>query len=702
MGDAVLCLDRLEIAFETFEDGFYFWRTRVRDASGRWRVATDWANGLFGGGLTLFPQSVVSAPETLYLEGDEPVPWRGRVTPLPNDGLQFEVTVCSDRPLPPPAICLWLGPIEIVNDRQYLTWRRAFIAGPTKNTQGLPGNDLPALLYYDPLTGVETVLVVDSSVLRWPSRRLLCLECREILEYAPQGRYGIGWIGADEPLPPGEHLFRWYLWQRALDAPPNPLDAAARIPFLLEPLLDGEAELPPSGRRWKGYAEGTRGNLLDPSECQVTVGELTGLRAYTRSSVPEGPSDSFELMTVADVLPGLILYNRLYPDPRTDALIHHLCRSLPCFHYPKLHYIGNRFPRSDSDLVCDTWYFFENGLIKLGWLALILGDEGLKEIVLDGLEGARRLAHHCGYFFPLFADFSRPGQPRSTGPATNPGVAGLYAYAAVQAARWAADAEEWLEEARRALRILAAVPVHLLYHEPQQLAFGAAAAARLGREDSFMRWLADRLVSAQTHMAYWFEDPLALQRGYRLRGLFQACASILYPAFKENIESVLPWTVLLRENIGPLSLMLRFLNLGRWHNFHFFAPDTPAPFIPWENLGTSEFPETGMIGKEVYGAGEVFWAALMFEALASASDPRVMVVFLDLLEPEALQDFPPSHGTFLVFNPTRYPLAFEITFPFASQVRVITDEAIQFLSSKRSLPMTLEAGAWRVMHLESD
>jgi hypothetical protein len=48
------------------------------------------------------------------------------------------------------------------------------------------------------------------------------------------------------------------------------------------------------------------------------------------------------------------------------------------------------------------------------------------------------------------------------------------------------------------------------------------------------------LLYQQLRMFYWYSDPS--QKSHDIRGMVQAAASILYPAFKENVEAILPWT----------------------------------------------------------------------------------------------------------------------------------------------------------------
>ena len=75
--------------------------------------------------------------------------------------------------------------------------------------------------------------------------------------------------------------------------------------------------------------------------------------------------------------------------------------------------------------------------------------------------------------------------------------------------------------------------------------------------------------------------------------MVQAAASILYPAFKENVEAILPWTGIMKRGI-VFDGLLRFMDQQRRNNFYFFQKCAAAtrkhssPFIPFENLGTLE------------------------------------------------------------------------------------------------------------------
>jgi hypothetical protein len=240
-------------------------------------------------------------------------------------------------------------------------------------------------------------------------------------------------------------------------------------------------------------------------------------------------------------------------------------------------------------------------------------------------------------------------------------VGGLYAAGHVIAHQMTGD-EQHLEEARRALITMWQLPPHQLTHEPQQLTFAAAAAHYLERHDPDNSWLSviDGFTGLLLRMGYWSPDPNA--SFYDTRGMFQACASLCYPAYKENVECLLSWPELLRDssNATLATLMATFANLQRHHNYAFFDPYLPhdlrrgpCAYIPYEDLATTEFRHAADLGKELYGAGEVFWSALMFNTFGSVDDPDVLCLSLDVscLELNAL---PTAEQPlrFLLYNPT--------------------------------------------------
>jgi hypothetical protein len=257
------------------------------------------------------------------------------------------------------------------------------------------------------------------------------------------------------------------------------------------------------------------------------------------------------------------------------------------------------------------------------------------------------MARQYNYLFPIYYQVSTL---LAEGAGTNYAIGGLYAWAAILAERLTRE-QHYREEARRAIHVLYTVPSDRLFHEPQELAYGALAAAELGMRDQ-----ANYLLYQQLRMFYWYSDPS--QKSHDVRGMVQAAASILYPAFKENVEAVLPWTGILKRGI-IFEGLLRFMDQQRRNNFYFFQDcsgngvQASMAFIPFENLGTLELGgQTGNVGKEIYGAGESLWMYLMYEALGQVSDRELLLVNLDLLDAFDARLFPPRQLNFILYNPT--------------------------------------------------
>jgi len=275
------------------------------------------------------------------------------------------------------------------------------------------------------------------------------------------------------------------------------------------------------------------------------------------------------------------------------------------------------------------------------------------------------MAHEYEYLFPIYYEVSTL---QAQGAGTNYAVGGLYAWAALIASRLTGE-EHYREEAKRAIRVLCTVTAELLFHEPQELAYGALAAAELGLHEQ-----ANYLLYEQLRMFYWYSDPS--QKTHDIRGMVQAAASILYPAFKENVEAILPWTGIMKRGI-VIEGLLRFMDQQRRNNFSFFEKcsedrhSVAMAFIPFENLGTLELGgQTGNVGKEIYGAGECIWMYLMFEALGRVSDRELMMLNLDLLDILDARQFPPRQLNFVLYNPTAEARSATITLPSVQAAKV--------------------------------
>jgi hypothetical protein len=398
---------------------------------------------------------------------------------------------------------------------------------------------------------------------------------------------------------------------------------------------------------------------LQDKSAQVEVNGHIGLRAYVKGSSQlwKQPADNFELMTVVDVLWPSLLYLKLYPAPSFAEECKELIADLPGFYRADTRSISNSY-RSEANERADSWYPFENGLIKYPMIGSFAGSKEVTDHFLDAFRTAQKMAHLYDYLFPIYY---RVASLEAEGAGPNYAVGGLYAWAALIAQRLSGEVE-YREEARRAIRALCTVPSERLFHEPQELAYGALAAAELG-----LRKESEYLLYQQLRMFYWYSDPS--QQSHDIRGMVQAAASILYPAFKENVEAILPWTGIMKRGV-VIEGLLRFMDQQRRNNFSFFEACSAKrqcaamSFIPFENLGTLELGgQTGNVGKEIYGAGECLWMYLMFEAMGQVTDRELMLVNLDLLDAFDTTKFPNRQLDFILYNPTAEVRPATITIP---------------------------------------
>src|SRR6266852_4619971 len=571
-----------------------------------------------------------------------------------------------------PQIITWLSSSSTLMEGQSGSWRRVLLEQPTRNSLGTYGNDLPALYLLDQTLGVETMMFFDFSDMNWMSvenlPRFLVYRCSSLSQIERDGtqRLGVGLLAQQATgniLPAGDISFTYWLLQRPMTHLLTAQESVSRWMPALLPLFEEKLAWPACATSWKEFATGTVEDLQDKTSALIEAKGHTGLRAYVKSTSQlwtDSP-DNFELMTVTDVLWPSLLYLRLHPSAGFEHECNDLLADLPAFYHAETHSISNDLtPKKDER--ADSWYPFENSLIKYPMIGSLAGSKDVTDHFLDAFETAQKMAQQYDYLFPIYY---RVATLRAEGAGTNYAVGGLYAWAAILAKRLTGE-QHYLEEARRAIRVLYTVPAERLFHEPQELAYGALAAAELGMQEE-----ANYLLYEQLRMFYWYSDPS--QKSHDIRGMVQAAASILYPAFKENVEAILPWTGVMKRGI-VFEALLRFMDQQRRNNFYFFEDCSanrkrgPSAFIPFENLGTLELGGmTGNVGKEIYGAGESIWMYLMFEALGQVSDRELMLLNLDLLDAALAKEFPPRQLNFILYNPTAVTRSATMAISVASQ-----------------------------------
>ena len=600
-----------------------------------------------------------------------------------------------------PQIVVWLNTNSTLMEGQSGSWRRVLLQQPTRNSLGAWGNDLPALYLLDQNVGVETMMFFDVADMGWMGiqnlPRFLVYRCSGLSRIHSDGtqRMGVGLIAdqaTGDVLPAGEVRFTYWFMQRSTPALLTEQEAVARWMEALLPLFEERLTWPKCAGAWKDFAAGTLANLQNRTETEVQANGHTGLSAYVRESSQlwKQPANNFELMTLADVLWPSLLYLRLHPSPALQAECDKFLDDLPGFYHSDTHSISNDFVRPPMERA-DSWYPFENALIKYPMIGALAGVEQVKRNFLDAFATARKMAHEYNYLFPIYYEVSNL---KAQGAGTNYAVGGLYAWAALVANRLTKD-QAYLDEARNAIRVLCTVPSERLFHEPQELAYGALAAAELGLEVE-----AKYLLYEQLRMFYWYSDPS--QKTHDIRGMVQAAASILYPAFKENVEAILPWTGIMKRGI-VLEGLLRFMDQQRRNNFSFFEKcsedrqNVTMGFIPFENLGTLELGgQTGNVGKEIYGAGECIWMYLMFEALGQVSDREMMMVNLDLVDIHDAQRFPPRQLNYVLYNPTGQSRSATLGVPVAQ------GSIVRWNANGKTVDGTINVPAHGILRLTAD
>jgi hypothetical protein len=636
--------------------------------------------------------------EVSALAGEQSFPW-----------IRIRTTLSLPAPLKlqqksgiEPQIITWLSANSTLMEGQSGSWRRVLLSQPTRNSLGTAGNDLPAVYLLDQNLGIETMMFFDMDDMGWMSSenlpRFLVYRCSNISRFEKDGtqRQGIGLL-ADQAtgniLPAGEINFSYYLLQRPLTRLITEQEAVSRWMEALLPLFEEKLSWPTCATSWSEFAAGTVRDLQDKDATVAEADGHRGLRAYVKESsqIWKQSGDNFELMTLADVLWPSLLYLRLHPSPSFELECHDLLSDLPGFYNPATRSISNDFKRPPDERA-DSWYPFENGLVKYPMIGSLSGSKELTDHFLAAFGTAQKMAQQYNYLFPIYYQVA---SFRAEGAGTNYAIGGLYAWAAILAYKLTGD-DHYLEEARRTVRVLYTVPADRLFHEPQELAYGALAAAELG-----MQTECKYLLYEQLRMFYWFSDPS--QKSHEIRGMVQAAASILYPAFKENVEAILPWTGIMKRGI-VFEGLLRFMDQQRRNNFYFFQncsgsreKKSSTPFIPFENLGTLELGgQTGNVGKEIYGAGESLWMYLMFEALGKVDDRELMLVNLDLLDVTDAKTFPSQKLNFILFNPIPAGRSATITFPLARE------RAARLTANGKPVGATLDVAGRSFLQLQAE
>jgi hypothetical protein len=260
-----------------------------------------------------------------------------------------------------------------------------------------------------------------------------------------------------------------------------------------------------------------------------------------------------------------------------------------------------RGSRSGKNVVLETWYSLSN-LSDILYLCEAFPTDGLRKLATESVLTWIAIGKEVGYIWPLFLEVTTR---ESQGGKLNVAAGGLYADVMLTAARiLPRRAEELKTEAARALTVMRRFPVQQLFHQPEQLARAAESAFLLGVEDRSYEKIGHDFVHALLLMMY--RDPINA-------GLFEGCAGMMYPTFRESVASLMTLAAL-GDRVRELPIRsICELGLARCHRF--LKRYDAGTVLPVEGLGTKEVSNAGDIGTALYAAGGVFDLAYMQRAL---------------------------------------------------------------------------------------
>jgi len=497
------------------------------------------------------------------------------------------------------------------------------VGGPTRSisTSPIQGNDFPGVYYFDSVSRTETILWAEGET-DW---RRMAFDLRH-----EEGRLWLGLFSRDHrSLPDGVHVAAHQRPRR--QAPPTPIEALRILidaSFSLWPIGACESEAPD----WSAMAQQTLSDL-QRDDCRETVEGVRGYTSYVVDGSPRGIyRGTLELFAHTDIAYSLACYQFHAPAAQHAAIENALRELDPLWaHYIdgehgvlENYYPPRNFGPADNPVLAtgdeantgraqNSWYQLHN-LQKLLALARLRDHRELKRLALRATDRAGELARRYHDLWPLFSTWYT-GDPIGGGLDLHAG--GIYALCEVEAAALdETQAERRLDAAQRALGATLRLPPGSFIGEPLCISAGMEAAHRMWRDHgrSEARQTRDDLLRLLLMMLY---------RKPPHTGLFHACGGLLYPAFKENAECLPPLLMVLEDDAPEALPLRRIIEHGLFNNAVYFDDREPRG-IPLEDVPTTELPgEAGRIGKEVYGAGQVFDLAAVQARMRRGSAPLV-------------------------------------------------------------------------------
>ncbi|MCA2215456.1 hypothetical protein [Jidongwangia harbinensis] len=482
----------------------------------------------------------------------------------------------------------WFG-MEPVNPRTYrqaTQWHEVRVSGPVANCTGRNGNSFPGMYYYHPTRKMQWVVMADGPV-DWRECRLDVVPGQGVLEL---GLFSTGTVGSEVELK---------VWSSGSDVVPSQwraLETLVTQSFQLSPLPTRSG----SGPDWMDQAGRCLAALTSERTMHPLARQLGGIAYHSmldeHRAMYAQPKAYIELICQAGISRALHQAAQRLRLPGAIGISQRLAEHvIPRFFNPAMGIFENTYAGAGDrsghgDAVVETWY----ALTSLGDILYLCAafpeNNNLREQATRAVETWLTIGRDVRHIFPLFIDVTTR---ENRGGRLNIAVSGLYADVMLTAAEMLPHrADEFRVEAAEALTVLGRFPVQQMFHQPELLARAAESAFRLGGP---FRQIGADMVHAMLLMQY---------RNAVNGGLFEGCAGMMYPTFRESVAALVA-LVSLGDQLPHLPVR-KIGELGMARCFRFLKNYGTDAVLPAEGLATTEMPDGANVGTAVYAAGAVF------------------------------------------------------------------------------------------------
>ncbi|MFI7545687.1 hypothetical protein [Actinoplanes sp. NPDC049599] len=477
--------------------------------------------------------------------------------------------------------------VSLLSYRQSTQWHEVLIAGPVPSSSGRRGNSFPGMYYYHPGADRQWVIMVNGPV-DWT-------QCR--LDVQP--RDGVLELGLFSTLPINP-LVSLKVWHSPREEMPSQWEAVETLvtrSFQMAPLPAAPDFTP----NWRDLSSRCL-DRLDTKEVQHPLAKKLGGIAY--QSMDGSSRDIYgRPMPYVELIPQVSIARSLHGAAqhlgltRAGRISQRLARKvIPNFFNPVLDlfensYVVGKTSRKDDIVILDTWYALSN-LSDILYLAAANPGAQLHQLAARAVATWMAIGREMRYNFPLFLNATHR---ENQGGKLNVAAGGLYASVMLAAASLIPhQAEEFKAEAAEALTVMRRFPVQQLFHQPELLARAAESAFQLSRETPFHRRVGEDFTHAMLLMMY---------RDHVNAGLFEGCAGMMYPTFRESVAALVSLASI--EDRMLLLPIRSVCELGVSRSYRFLHHYDDGSVLPYEGLTTREMPGE-KAGIAIYAAGGVF------------------------------------------------------------------------------------------------